>query len=106
MTEARPSRNRAWLKLSFRSLMLLGSWIVFPVVLSAQSQRTSSSAPVSTLNEQQRKGEGLFFQNCSFCHLQRKGDPKIPAASPAAGPTRGPVLSGVFRGAAPNREEI
>ena len=103
MSEARPSKNRAWWNRSFLSLILLGSGIVLPAVLLAQSQQTS----LPILNEQQRAGKDLFLQNCSYCHLQRKGNPKIPRESPAAGPTKGgAVLSGLFRGAAPDREPV
>ena len=65
--------------------VLLGSGIVFPVVLSAQSQQSSSTSPVSALNEQQRVGRRLFMQNCSFCHLPR-GNAKDPAKKTSFGP--------------------
>jgi len=47
------------------------------------------------LSEQQMRGEGLFLQRCSICHLARK----LKFGSPA---TAGPSLSGLFRDAGPD----
>ena len=102
MVEARMSRNRAWLKLSVRSLLLLGSGIAFPVVLSAQSQQPSSPTPLSTLNEQQRAGRNLFIKNCSICHLPLKTENKSTVESA----TVGPVLKGLFRREKPLSEQV
>ncbi len=64
----------------------------------ASSTKPASAAP--TYTEQQWRGEGLFLQRCSICHLVRKlkniGSP----------PTVGPDLSGVFTNATPDEEKI
>ena len=102
MVEARLSRNRAWLKRSVRSLLLLGGGIVFPVVWLAHSQQSSSPAPWSaTLTEQQRAGRNLLIKNCSICHLPLKTESKSTVESA----TVGPVLKGLFRREKPLSEQ-
>ena len=102
MIEARLSRNRTWLKRSVRSMLLLGSGIVFLVVWPAHSQQSSSPAPWSaTLNEQQRAGRNVFIKNCSICHLPLKTESKSTVESA----TVGPVLKGLFRGKKPLSEQ-
>ena len=66
------------------------------------AQTASSTKPAATgpnYTEQQWRGEGLFLQRCSICHLARKlkniGSP----------PTVGPDLSGVFANATPDEEK-
>ena len=49
------------------------------------------------LTEPQRRGEGLFLQRCSLCHLPRK----LKFGSP---PVVGPSLEGVFKNQAPDDE--
>jgi mono/diheme cytochrome c family protein len=51
------------------------------------------------LSEQETRGEGLFLQRCSLCHLPRK----LKFGSPA---TAGPVLSGQFREAGPDQLKV
>lgn len=70
-------------------LLLLGSGMAMPWVLSGQSQQSSSSAPALDPN----LGRRSFMQNCSFCHLPR-GNPKNPAKKTSIGP----LLTGRFRG--------
>lgn len=55
-----------------------------------QAQAVKTNSPPS-LSEQEKRGEGLFLQRCSLCHL-----PKIEA--PAAKPYRslGPSLKGML----------
>jgi mono/diheme cytochrome c family protein len=61
----------------------------------------SGSAKLSEqkLSEQETRGEGIFFQRCSLCHLPRK----LKFGSPAAA---GPVLSGQFKDAGPDQLKV
>ena len=85
MSERKPSKKRAWSRISFRSLMLLGSGIVFPLVLWAQSQQSSSSAPAASLTAEQRAGRRVFLQQCGYCHLPRNRNEKSTAEGTAIG---------------------
>jgi mono/diheme cytochrome c family protein len=66
--------------------------ITCPVGLGAQSKSTSATAPPVKLTEDARRGEGLFLQRCSICHLPRK----LKFGSP---PVIGPILNGQFKDA-------
>ena len=66
--------------------------------LLAQEKSVESHAGAA-LNEQQRRGEGLFLQRCSLCHLPRK----LKFGSP---PVIGPILAGQFRDAAPEQMKV
>jgi mono/diheme cytochrome c family protein len=67
--------------------------------LSAQNQAVATSSNVKKLSEQESRGEGLFLQRCSLCHLPRK----LKFGSP---PVIGPSLSGQFKDAAPEEVKI
>jgi mono/diheme cytochrome c family protein len=67
--------------------------------LLAQSKTSSAAAPPAKLAENERRGEGLFLQRCSICHLPRK----LKFGSP---PVIGPSLSGQFRDAAPDQLKV
>jgi mono/diheme cytochrome c family protein len=67
--------------------------------LLAQSKPAATLASTEKLSEQVRRGEGLFLQRCSLCHLPRK----LKFGSP---PVIGPSLSGQFRDAAPDQLKI
>jgi mono/diheme cytochrome c family protein len=61
--------------------------------------QTKSAVPAPTtekLSESARRGEGLFLQRCSLCHLPRK----LKFGSP---PVIGPSLNGQFKDAAPDQ---
>lgn len=49
-----------------------------------------SRPPTASLTAQQARGEGLFLQRCSVCHLRRQ----LKFGSPA---TTGPSLKGLFK---------
>lgn len=59
---------------------------------------TKKAVAENRLNDQETRGEGLFLQRCSLCHLPRK----LKFGSP---PTVGPSLSGAFKGATPEAEK-
>ena len=61
--------------------------------------KPADSHPGGALNEQQRRGEGLFLQRCSLCHLPRK----LKFGSPAV---IGPSLAGQFRDATPEQMKV
>lgn len=62
----------------------------------AQNKPAAAPAAAEKLSEQSRRGEGLFLQRCSICHLPRK----LKFGSP---PVVGPSLSGQFKDASPEQ---
>jgi mono/diheme cytochrome c family protein len=67
--------------------------------LAAQSKPAETQPGAEKLSEDARRGEGLFLQRCSLCHLPRK----LKFGSP---PVIGPSLSGQFKDAAPDQMKI
>jgi mono/diheme cytochrome c family protein len=67
--------------------------------LLAQSKPAATLPGTEKLSEQAKRGEGLFLQRCSLCHLPRK----LKFGSP---PVIGPSLSGQFKDAAPDQLKI
>jgi mono/diheme cytochrome c family protein len=67
--------------------------------LPAQSKSAETLPGAEKLSEQARRGEGLFLQRCSLCHLPRK----LKFGSP---PVVGPSLSGQFKDATPDQQKI
>lgn len=67
--------------------------------LPAQGKPAATLPGAEKLNEQETRGEGLFLQRCSLCHLPRK----LKFGSP---PVVGPSLSGQFKDAAPEQQKI
>ena len=67
--------------------------------LPAQDKPVAALPAAEKLNEQEMRGEGLFLQRCSLCHLPRK----LKFGSP---PVVGPSLSGQFKDAAPDQMKI
>ena len=67
--------------------------------LLAQSKPAAALPAAEKLNEQETRGEGLFLQRCSLCHLPRK----LKFGSP---PVIGPSLSGQFKDAAPDQLKV
>jgi mono/diheme cytochrome c family protein len=65
------------------------------------AQNASAKAPPSPakLTEQETRGENLFRQRCSLCHLPRK----LKFGSP---PVIGPDLTGVFKEAGPDKLKL
>jgi mono/diheme cytochrome c family protein len=77
---------------------VLGLAVIYPGVaarLFGQDKPASAISAVARPNEQKERetrGEGLFLQRCSICHLPRN----LKFGSP---PTIGPALSGQFKSA-------
>ena len=69
---------------------------VAPSCLRAQQTATKAATGAAKLSEDARRGEGLFLQRCSLCHLPRK----LKFGSP---PVIGPSLSGQFKDATPDQ---
>jgi mono/diheme cytochrome c family protein len=65
------------------------------VRLPAQNKPATAITASEKLSEQETRGEGLFLQRCSICHLPRK----LKFGSPA---TAGPSLTGLFKEAGPD----
>jgi mono/diheme cytochrome c family protein len=64
--------------------------------LFAQNAPAAAAASSTKLNEQETRGENLFRQRCSLCHLPRK----LKFGSPAV---IGPDLAGLFKEASPDK---
>ena len=64
--------------------------------LNAQRNTSSTGQAREKLSDDARRGEGLFLQRCSICHLPRK----LKFGSP---PVIGPSLSGQFKDASPEQ---
>jgi mono/diheme cytochrome c family protein len=67
--------------------------------LRAQSKPAATSPGAVTLSEEAKRGQGLFLQRCSLCHLPRK----LKFGSP---PVIGPSLSGQFKDASPDQMKV
>jgi len=67
--------------------------------LQAQTKTASPLPPPAKLTEDARRGEGLFLQRCSICHLPRK----LKFGSP---PVIGPILNGQFKDAGPDQMKV
>lgn len=67
--------------------------------LPAQAKPDAIPTGAQKLDEQERRGEGLFVQRCSLCHLPRK----LKFGSP---PVVGPSLSGQFKDATPDQMKV
>ena len=68
-------------------------------VLRAQSKQPAEVPVAQKTDEQARRGEGLFLQRCSLCHLPRK----LKFGSP---PVIGPSLSGQFKDATADQIKV
>ncbi len=82
--------------------MMLGFADIFfggTACLPAQNKPVSALPAAEKLNEQEMRGEGLFLQRCSLCHLPRK----LKFGSP---PVIGPSLSGQFKDSTPDQQKI
>ena len=67
--------------------------------LLAQSKPAVAPPVAEKLSDDARRGEGLFLQRCSLCHLPRK----LKFGSP---PVVGPGLSGQFKDATPDQLKV
>jgi mono/diheme cytochrome c family protein len=68
-------------------------------LLLAQNTPATPQSKAAKLSEQETRGEGLFRQRCSLCHLPRK----LKFGSPAV---VGPDLSGLFKEAGPDKQKL
>jgi mono/diheme cytochrome c family protein len=68
-------------------------------LLSAQSAPAASSSSPAKMSGQETRGENLFRQRCSLCHLPRK----LKFGSP---PVIGPDLAGLFKEASPEKMKL
>src|SRR5580704_161683 len=53
-------------------LLVLTCAVLVPFTLWGEGEESSgstSTVPAPGLNDQQKKGEGLFLQNCPLCHI-------------------------------------
>jgi mono/diheme cytochrome c family protein len=77
----------------------VGILLAATVYLPAQDKPVTALPAAQKLNEQEMRGEGLFLQRCSLCHLPRK----LKFGSP---PVIGPSLSGQFKDPNPDQQKI
>lgn len=89
-----PTRRILTALFAFGPLVLLGAMQVL-----AQSKPDATRADTPKLTEQESRGEGLFLQRCSLCHLPRK----LKFGSP---PVVGPNLSGLFKEADADQQKF
>jgi mono/diheme cytochrome c family protein len=68
-------------------------------LLLAQNAPAAATSSPAKLTEQETRGENLFRQRCSLCHLPRK----LKFGSP---PVIGPDLTGVFKEAGPDKLKL
>ena len=85
---------------NFLDLAFIVGLIVFPGTILAQSNAAAPPGQRSLLNEQQKRGEGLFLQRCSVCHVAK--------VLKKTHPSFGPSLSGLLRDekTAPEKEKF
>jgi mono/diheme cytochrome c family protein len=67
--------------------------------LQAQNKSAATQPVAEKLSVEASRGEGLFLQRCSLCHLPRK----LKFGSP---PVIGPSLSGQFKDATPDQMKV
>jgi mono/diheme cytochrome c family protein len=67
--------------------------------LFAQNAPATPPASSAKLSDQETRGENLFRQRCSLCHLPRK----LKFGSP---PVVGPDLAGLFKEASPDKMKL
>ena len=88
------------LKVQVLALPVLAGFFSWGAVRAvAQDKPAAAPAATEKLSEQTRRGEGLFLQRCSICHLPRK----LKFGSP---PVIGPSLSGQFKDASPEQMKV
>lgn len=87
-------KSRAILLLALAAAAVCGG-----PVARAQSKPSTQVPGTPKMDEPTRRGEGLFLQRCSLCHLPRK----LKFGSPAV---VGPSLSGQFKDATPDQMKV
>jgi mono/diheme cytochrome c family protein len=92
--------RKALTEIALAGFAVAGFYMRQPTSLLAQT--ASSTEPAATApnyTQQQWRGDGLFLQRCSICHLARK------LKNVGSPPTVGPDLSGIFANATPDEEK-
>jgi mono/diheme cytochrome c family protein len=90
-------KGKAFLGLLAVCLFVLSAGNAVHVLAQAKPDPTHANTP--KLTEQESRGEGLFLQRCSLCHLPRK----LKFGSP---PVVGPNLSGLFKEADADQQKF
>ena len=97
------SKKKIWSSIFIVGLFLAGLYAGQGTPLMAQDSSTKPSAVAPNYTEQQWRGEGLFLQRCSICHLVKKL--KNIGSPPTIGPDLS-ILTGVFANATPDEEKV
>jgi len=98
------ARFRMWPGILLGCFVLLGFYAGRAPTLFAQAGSSAKPSDAKSpeagqnLTEQQMRGEKLFMQSCSICHLGRKMKNGNP-------PTVAPDLAGLFKAAKPEEEK-
>jgi mono/diheme cytochrome c family protein len=95
-------RGKITLNTGFLRIALVGlAALCFCETATLPAQTKAAPAPPAAekLSGEARRGEGLFLQRCSLCHLPRK----LKFGSPSV---IGPSLSGQFKDASPDQLKI
>ena len=80
--------------------LLLALYLVgLAIKLPAQTSQASASKASSSLNDQEMRGEGLFLQRCSLCHLPQARR-QVPSSQPY-----GPYLASLLKNAGAEKEK-
>jgi mono/diheme cytochrome c family protein len=96
------NRGNTSLKTKMMAIIVLGIGSLYALrtaSLLAQAKPAANAPGEQKLGEQAMRGQGLFLQRCSLCHLPRK----LKFGSPAV---IGPSLSGQFKNATPDQLKI
>ena len=93
------SKIKTLIGASFGFLVLAVFYSPGSELLLAQNSPATTTSSFAKLSEQETRGENLFRQRCSLCHLPRK----LKFGSP---PVIGPDLSGLFKEAGPDKLKL
>lgn len=98
-----------------RNFSLAAAAVLCPVLWAAGAGQasTAKATPAPALTKQQYEGEGIFLQNCSFCHFPHKMSSQSTVhsneenpKSTVQGKTIGPDLKGLFKGDTPMSDQV
>jgi mono/diheme cytochrome c family protein len=96
------------------NFFLLACAVLCPVLWAAGAGQAESAKPdpAPALTSQQFQGEGIFLQNCSFCHFPHKVSSQSAVRSAEDNPkstvpghTIGPDLKGILKGESPMSDQ-
>jgi mono/diheme cytochrome c family protein len=90
------SKMKTLFVIFWTTFVLTGGYAGGAALLFAQSVNSTAQSGPKKLTEQEIRGEGVFLQHCSLCHLPLKEKGRTTHY--------GPPLPGVFKDADPDQE--